>query len=191
MSVNFGYQLGYQHLKDLIVYLGLHILSKITTWHNYLFVEIPNSFRQHRRQLSRKHVSSLELFKAQMPHALNSKTPRTIGIEDGSAKTMACKAGGLLGFRALSRTFSGSFADFRVKTLRLSRCFRKTCTLSPLSMPVHCEAFPKVHRQSLSRGQGIPAVSRGPHKKLRANRLGDIRNLPAIRLQEGKGFDRT
>ena len=41
------------------------------------------------------------------------------------------------------------------------------------------------------RGQGIPAVSRGPHKKLRANRLGDIRNLPAIRLQEGKGFDRT
>ena len=65
-------------------------------------------------------------------------------------------------------------------------------TLSPLSMHVHCEAFPNVHRQPMSRDQGIPAISRGLHKTLRANRLGDdIRNLPAIGLQEGKFFDRT
>ena len=52
-----------------------------------------------------------------MPHALNSKTLRTNGIKDGSAKTMACKAGGLLDLRDLSRTFRGSFTD-------LSRIFR-------------------------------------------------------------------
>ena len=62
-----------------------------------------------------------------MPHALNSKTLRAHGIKDGSAKTMACKAGGLLGLRDLSRTFRGSFADFLVKTQRLSGCFRKLC----------------------------------------------------------------
>ena len=43
----------------------------------------------------------------------------------------------------------------------------------------------------MSRDQGIPAISRGFHKTLRAYRLGDIRNLPAIGLQEGKFFDRT
>ena len=32
-----------------------------------------------------------------------STTLRTYGIKDGSAKTMACKAGGLLGLRDLSR----------------------------------------------------------------------------------------
>ena len=56
-------------------------------------------------------------------------------------------------------------------------------TLSPLSMHVHCEAFPNVHRQSMSRDQGIPAISRAFHKTLRANRLGDMRHLPAIGLQ--------
>ena len=68
-------------------------------------------FRQHHRKLSRKHVSSLAPLKAQMPHALNSQTLRTSGIKDGSVKTMACKAGGLLGLRDLSRTFRGSFTD--------------------------------------------------------------------------------
>ena len=80
-----------------------------------------------------KHVSSLEPLKGQMPHALNSKTLRAHGIKDGSAKTMACKAGGL---------------------------------------HVHCEAFPDVHRQSMSRDQGIPAISRGFHKTLRAKSAG-------------------
>ena len=37
----------------------------------------------------------------------------------------------------------------------------------------------------------IPAISRGFHKTLRANRLGDIRSLSAIGLQEGNCFDRT
>ena len=64
-------------------------------------------------------------------------------------------------------------------------------TLSPLSMHVHCEALPNVHRQSMSRDQGMPAISRGFHKTLRANRLGDVGHLPAIGLQEGKFFDRT
>ena len=64
--------------------------------------------------------------KCRMP-STTPKTLRTKGIKDRSAKTMACKAGGLLGLRDLSRTFRGSFADFRVKTLRLSGCFRKTC----------------------------------------------------------------
>ena len=63
--------------------------------------------------------------------------------------------------------------------------------LSPLSAQVHCEAFPSAYRQSLSRGQGVPAILRGFHKALRANRLGDISNLPEIGLQEGKCFDRT
>ena len=64
-------------------------------------------------------------------------------------------------------------------------------TLSPLSMHVHCEAFPNAHRQSMFRDQGTPAISRGFHKTLCADRLGDIRNLHAIGLQEGKFFDRT
>ena len=65
-------------------------------------------------------------------------------------------------------------------------------TLSPLSMRVHCEAFSNLHRQSMSGDQGIPAISRGFHKTLRANLLGDIiRHLPAMGLQEGKFFDRT
>ena len=48
--------------------------------------------------------SFLELLKAQMPHALNSKTLKTNRIKDGSAKTIACKAAGLLGL-------GGPFAD--------------------------------------------------------------------------------
>ena len=64
-------------------------------------------------------------------------------------------------------------------------------TLSPLSMRVHCEAFSNVHRQSMSRDQGIPAISRGFHKTLRANLLGDIRHVPAMGLREGKFFDRA
>ena len=64
-------------------------------------------------------------------------------------------------------------------------------TLSSLSIHVHCEAFPNMHRQSISRDQGISIISRGFHKTLRANRLDDMRHLPAIGLQEGKFFDRT
>ena len=57
-------------------------------------------------------------------------------------------------------------------------------------MRVHCEAAPTVHRHGLFRRQGIRAISSGFHKKLRANQLGDIGNLPAIRLQQGNAFDR-
>ena len=55
-------------------------------------------------KFSRKYISSLEPLKAQMLYALNSKSLRINGSKYGSAKTMACKVGGLLGLDDLSRT---------------------------------------------------------------------------------------
>ena len=95
-----------------------------------------------------------------MLHALNSKALRTNESKHGNAKTMACMAGGLLGLHDLSLTFHGSFTDlsrifrgFSGKNSETEWVLQKALQpFSPLSMHVHCEAFPNVHRQSMSTG---------------------------------------
>ena len=46
-------------------------------------------------------------------------------------------------FADLSRIFHGSFADFRVKTLTLSGCFRKTCNPFTFEHAYTARLFPK------------------------------------------------
>ena len=127
-----------------------------------------------------------------MPHALNSKPLRTNGIKDCRCQDHGGFAWLARSFADLLRIFHGSFADFRVKTLSLSGCFRKTCNPFIFEQARLLRGFPQSPQTILVyRDQGIPAISRGGHKKLRTSRLGDMRNLPAIGLQEGKCFDRT
>ena len=57
------------------------------------------------------------------------------------------------GLARLMRNFEYHWQIFRrylVRILKRSLCFRKTCNLSPLSMPVHCKAVPKAGSTDLS-----------------------------------------
>ena len=79
-----------------------------------------------------------------MLHALNSKPP---WLE----KLGACLAYTILRgpFADLSRIFRG----FSGKNSETEWVFQKALQpFSPLSMHIHCEAFPNVHRQSMSTG---------------------------------------
>ena len=139
-----GYQFGYQHSKQLTVLFSLHMGVILLT-----ATEIPNSFCRHHRQLSRKHGSNLEVLDASKPHALNSQTLRTNGVKDGSAKTMACKAGGLLGLRDLSRIFRGLSG----KNPETARMLQQD--LQPFQHARSLQGFLNVHRPSLSQGRGV------------------------------------